>query len=223
MSAAESVKTGGKSSGTTITCFWFLSSGCAVWFEEELTVNIRAAPTNGLCSGFGASVEVSLRHCTTYPLPDHCVDSPVLAGLDVTVKRESAMLRLKHVAVGLEEQLAKVRIMYWKEIPVQVQAQDETGQVSQPLNPRFQEAADAVAMLDGSAGSDAYLDGWGYGAFSDVNLPAGDAARDLAERFNNSMPADFVARIRDLFRAGKRDEAPGAINSWAGVAPEPDL
>ena len=111
--------------------------------------------------------------------------------------------------------------MYWKEIPVQVQAQDENGQVSQPLDPRFQQATDAVAMFDGSAGSDAYLDGWGYGAFTEVGLPANEAAVELAARFNSNMPDDFVARIRDLYRAGKRDESPGAINSWAGVTPEP--
>ena len=117
--------------------------------------------------------------------------------------------------------MAKVRIMYWKEIPVQVQAHDENGQVSQPLDARFQESADAVAMMDGSAGSDEYLDSWGYGAFKEVDLPAREAAMVLASTFNNEMPIDFVARIRDLHRAGKRDERPGAINSWAGVAPEP--
>lgn len=117
--------------------------------------------------------------------------------------------------------MTKVRIMYWKEIPVQVQAQDENGQVSQPLDARFQEAADAVAMLDGSAGSDAYLDGWGYGAFTEVDAPAADAAAELAMKFNRDMPSDFVARLRDLHRAGKRNETPGSINSWAGVTAEP--
>jgi hypothetical protein len=66
------------------------------------------------------------------------------------------------------------------------------------------------------------LDGWGYGAFTEVNLPAVEAAHALAAKFNKNMPQDFVARIRDLYRTGKRDEAPGTINSWAGVAAEPD-
>ena len=57
--------------------------------------------------------------------------------------------------------MAKVRIMYWKEIPVQVQAEDESGAVSRPLDARFQQGVDAISMLDGSAGSDDYLMGWG--------------------------------------------------------------
>ena len=118
----------------------------------------------------------------------------------------------------MEAALAKVRVMYWKEIPVQVQARDESGTHSTQLEPRFQEAADAVAMMDGSYGSDAYLDAWGYGEFFDAPGTAREAADALAERINKGMPADLVARIRDLHRAGNRDERPGAIDSWAGTA-----
>lgn len=113
--------------------------------------------------------------------------------------------------------LAKVRVMYWKEIPVQVQAQDEADQVSQPLEARFQEAADAIAMFDGSAGTDAYLDAWATGDYVEVNGTAREAADSVAAQFNENMPADFVARIRDMHNSGERLEEPGAIDSWAGV------
>lgn len=113
--------------------------------------------------------------------------------------------------------MAKVRVMYWKEIPVQVQAEDENGQVSKPLEARFQEAADAVAMFDGSAGTDAYLDGWSTGDYADVDGSAEQAAEELAARFKENMPIDLVARIRDLQKSGDRDERPGSIDSWAGV------
>ena len=53
--------------------------------------------------------------------------------------------------------MARLRVMYWKEIPVQVQAEDDSGRVSRPLDDRFQKAADAVAMKDGSQGTDEYL------------------------------------------------------------------
>lgn len=115
--------------------------------------------------------------------------------------------------------MATVRMMYWKEIPVQVQAEDDNGKVSRPLDPRFQEAVDAVAMLDGSAGTDAYLDGWGFGPFFEVDGPAKEAAESVASRFDADMPGNFVARIRDLLREGKRDETPGTIDSWAGIDP----
>ena len=119
----------------------------------------------------------------------------------------------------MEAFLARFRMMYWKEIPVQVQAQDEDGQVSVPLEPRFQEAADAVAMFDGSAGTDAYLDGWGFGEFIEREGSAAEVAAGVSAQFNSGMPADFVAQIRDLHRAGNRIETPGAIDSWANFEP----
>ena len=110
--------------------------------------------------------------------------------------------------------MAKVRVMYWKEIPVQVQAQDETGQASKPLDPRFQQGVDAIAMFDGSAGSDEYLMSWDWNDFGEVDGSAQEVADGVAERFNTAFPEDFVARIRDLHKAGARDPAPGAVDHW---------
>ena len=104
--------------------------------------------------------------------------------------------------------------MYWKEVPVQVQALDDAGAVSKPLDPRFQEAADAIAMFDGSAGTDEYMMAWEWGAYEEVDGPAGNAAAIEAGRFNLGMPPDFVARIRDLHLSGDRDPSPGAIDHW---------
>ena len=110
--------------------------------------------------------------------------------------------------------MAKVRIMYWKEIPVQVQAQDESGTVSRQLDPRFQQGVDAVAMLDGSMGTDEYLMAWEWGEFSEVEGTADEAADSVAARIDTGFPGDFVARIRNLHRDGKRDPTPGAVNHW---------
>ena len=108
----------------------------------------------------------------------------------------------------------KTSVLYWKEIPVQVKCEDANSTVSLPLDPRFQEAADAVAMMDGSYGSDAYLDAWQWGDAIESELDAGTAAKQLAEHINNGMPGDFVARIRDLHDTGNRVEEPGAIDHW---------
>lgn len=108
----------------------------------------------------------------------------------------------------------KTSVLYWKEIPVQVKCEDAESTVSVPLDPRFQEAADAVAMMDGSYGSDAYLDAWQWGSESESELDAEAAAHLLAERINNGMPKDFVARIRDLHHTGDRAEDPGSIDHW---------
>ena len=110
--------------------------------------------------------------------------------------------------------MAKVRIMYWKEIPVQVQAQDESGTVSRQLDPRFQQGVDAVAMFDGSMGTDEYLMAWEWGECSEVEGTASAAADLVAGRIDARFPRDFVARIRDLHRDGRRDPTPGAVNHW---------
>ncbi|MBM3935316.1 MAG: hypothetical protein FJ319_13650 [SAR202 cluster bacterium] len=110
--------------------------------------------------------------------------------------------------------MAKVRVMYWKEVPVQVQAEDDAGRVSRPLDDRFQQGADAVSMMDGSYGSDDYLNAWGWGEYRDVPGSAAEAVTAVADQFNTGFPEDFVARVRDLHRAGKRDVKPGAIDHW---------
>ena len=110
--------------------------------------------------------------------------------------------------------MAQVRVMYWKEIPVQVQAHDDGGSVSQPLDPRFQQTVDAIAMFDGSAGSDAYLDAWTWGPYRDLPGTAGEAASRLAEQYNTRFPDDLAAQIRDHARAGTRNPTPGALDSW---------
>ena len=104
--------------------------------------------------------------------------------------------------------------MYWKEIPVQVQAQDESGTVSRQLDARFQQGVDSVAMFDGSMGTDDYLMAWEWGEFSDVEGAADEAADLVAGRIEDGFPRDFVARIRELHREGKREPAPGAVDHW---------
>ena len=104
--------------------------------------------------------------------------------------------------------------MYWKEIPVQVQGQDDSCTVSRQLDPRFQEGVDAVAMFDGSAGTDDYLMAWEWGEFQELGDSAEAAADMAAVKLNNRFPEDFVARIRDLQREGQRDPTPGAIDHW---------
>ena len=110
--------------------------------------------------------------------------------------------------------MAKVRTMYWKEVPVQVQGQDESEQVSKPLDDRFQQGVDAISMFDGSSGSDDYLMGWEWGEYRDVDGAAEEAAEAVADHFNQGFPQDFVARIRDLHSSGLRDARPGAVDHW---------
>lgn len=110
--------------------------------------------------------------------------------------------------------VAKVRILYWKEIPVQVQAEDESGVVSAPLDDRFQQGVDAISMLDDSAGSDDYLTGWEWGEFEQIDGLARSAADNLADTINSNFPTDFVSRVKDLQESDRRNPIPGAVDNW---------
>ncbi|MBN4064179.1 virulence factor [Dehalococcoides mccartyi] len=109
--------------------------------------------------------------------------------------------------------MTRVRIMYWKEIPVQVQAEDNSGRISRQLEDRFQKAADAVAMKDGSEGTDEYLDAWEFGPYSDAEGPAVEEAETVALKLER-MPRDFVQRIVEMHKNGTRVAEPGAIDHW---------
>ena len=56
--------------------------------------------------------------------------------------------------------MARYQVMFWKHIPAQVKAWDESGEVKRMLPDRFQAAIDAFAMKDGSTGMDEYLEAW---------------------------------------------------------------
>lgn len=104
--------------------------------------------------------------------------------------------------------------MYWKEIPVQVQAEDESGVVSRQLDDRFQQGVDAISMFDGSAGGDDYLMAWEWGEFAETPGSTREVADRLAERIDAGFPRDFVARIKETHLSGERDPRPGAIDGW---------
>ena len=110
--------------------------------------------------------------------------------------------------------LAKLRIMYWKEIPIQVQAEDGSNTISKQLNERFQQGIDAIAMTDGSAGTDDYLLGWEWGEYTMANGTAEEVAQTTVNHINDSMPPDFVNRIRKMQADGTRDPSAGAVDHW---------
>jgi hypothetical protein len=103
--------------------------------------------------------------------------------------------------------------MYWKEIPVQVQAEDDNGKVSRQLDDRFQKAVDAVAMTDGSMGTDEYLDAWEFGEYQVIEGSANDSAEEIASKLEK-MPTNFILRILKMEKDGSRTSTPGAIDHW---------
>jgi hypothetical protein len=74
--------------------------------------------------------------------------------------------------------MASYRVMSWRGIPSQVKATDDTGAtVSWMLPPFFQQEIDRVAMTEGLADTDEYLEAW---AWSDESTREGSAEQVAA-------------------------------------------
>jgi hypothetical protein len=56
--------------------------------------------------------------------------------------------------------VATYRVLYWQEVPSQVQASDGFDEVTLPLPDRFMERIDQLAGFRGLHASDDYLAGW---------------------------------------------------------------
>ena len=83
--------------------------------------------------------------------------------------------------------MARVQILYWKDIPSVVEATDGGGTVKVQLSDRFQAIIDAVAMRLGMAGTDAYLEQWDHG--DEEDRPG--SAREAAEAVAKTLEARF--------------------------------
>ena len=59
--------------------------------------------------------------------------------------------------------MARYRVMSWRGIPAQVKADDEQGgKASREMPPWFAQEIDRVAMREGLAGSDEYMELWSW-------------------------------------------------------------
>lgn len=72
--------------------------------------------------------------------------------------------------------MATYRVLYWQEIPSQIVAEDDDGEVRVPMPPRFLERIDEVATERGLAESDDYLAQWKWSDDEDRDGPADEVA-----------------------------------------------
>ena len=86
--------------------------------------------------------------------------------------------------------MAKLRITYWRDIPVLVTARDPSDDVTVPLSSGFQDLVDRVAMQEGLAESDDYLAQWRPGPEEERPGPA----RAVAD----AAAAEWEARLDEL-------------------------
>jgi hypothetical protein len=84
--------------------------------------------------------------------------------------------------------MAKYQVMFWKHIPAQVKAWDDSGEVKRMLPDRFQAAIDAYAMKDGSTGMDSYLEAWRWGDPQERDGSAKDVADALVNELDAANP-----------------------------------
>ena len=84
--------------------------------------------------------------------------------------------------------MARYQVMFWKHIPSQVKAWDETGEVKRMLPDRFMAAIDAYAMREGSTGMDAYLDGWKWGDVAERDGAAAVVAETVVAELDRGYP-----------------------------------
>lgn len=77
--------------------------------------------------------------------------------------------------------MARVQILYWREIPSIVKATGPGGEATVRLPQRFQEAIDDLAMAAGASDQDAYLEGWRWGPAEERQGSPQDVAAAVAK------------------------------------------
>jgi Virulence factor len=91
--------------------------------------------------------------------------------------------------------VARVRVMYWKEIPYGVRGQDESGQVTRPLPQEFQEAIDALAMRTGATSAEDYQAGFRWGAPEERPGSAAEAADAMVAVIVAEFPSSRLEKM----------------------------
>ncbi len=93
--------------------------------------------------------------------------------------------------------MAQIQILYWRDIPAQVIAQQGRKKAKRVLTERFEKAIDRAAMRSGNRDADAYLAEWRRGerkpCGDDLEAEAAAAAALLEESFTDDRLAKLVA------------------------------
>ncbi len=90
-------------------------------------------------------------------------------------------------------------IMYWRDIPAQVNAKAGRTKARRELSRRFQEAIDAAAMKSGAHGTDSYLEGWHKGAAEPCGEDLDAVVNDTVARLEIEYDS---ARLKRLIATG---------------------
>jgi hypothetical protein len=78
------------------------------------------------------------------------------------------------------------KVLYWQEVPVQVNAEGDDDEVSLPLDPRFMERVDQLAAKRGLQDADDYLAQWKW---TEEMERDGESARAVADAIKSELEA----------------------------------
>ncbi|NNE63522.1 MAG: hypothetical protein HKN34_05520 [Gammaproteobacteria bacterium] len=98
--------------------------------------------------------------------------------------------------------MAKLTIVYWRDIPAQVIVKERRESAKVVLTERFAEAIDKAAMRAKMAGTDAYLEQWHHEVKkcgNDLQAAADEAAEKLEQAYTDE-------RLKMLIRNGGVEE-----------------
>ena len=85
--------------------------------------------------------------------------------------------------------MALYQVLRWKGIPAQVRVCDGKRPISKELPERFQEEIDRVAMVEGLAGTDAYLEQWEWSEKIEREGSAEEVLEVVVEELLSDHPA----------------------------------
>ena len=86
--------------------------------------------------------------------------------------------------------MVQYQILYWKDIPAQIKVYEGRRAVSRQLPERFQIEIDRIAMKEGLAGTDDYLDQWQWSPKKDRL----GTAEEILDSFEVELQEDFDSR-----------------------------
>lgn len=91
--------------------------------------------------------------------------------------------------------MARVTIVYWRDIPAQVIVKKGRAVAKRQLPERFEQAIDRCAMKVGARDTDAYLAEWRRGAPAEVEGDPEDVASAEAERLERTFDAEQLKAL----------------------------
>ena len=91
--------------------------------------------------------------------------------------------------------MARYRIVHWKDVPSLVEAADGDRTASEQLSQKFQDLIDALAMREGATEGDAYLEGWGQGAWLERAGSPDEVADAVAAELEDGFQALLMKRF----------------------------